>query len=105
MELSEDKKAKLRTLFNLKYIECLMPSVFEAIFPAPNEMTSKGAEDYSFANLNLEFDRWNDWKESHGIKKEIEGEKNYFEIDGIANSTLFIPAEFVEKVFILGFLP
>lgn len=97
MELSEDKKAKLRTLFNLKYIECLMPSMFEAV--------SKGTADYSFANLNLEFDQWDNWKESQGIKKEIKDEKNYFEIDGIANSTLFVPVEFVEKVFILGFLP
>lgn len=97
MELSEEKKTKLKTLFNLKYIECLMPSMFEAV--------NRGTADYSFGNLNLEFDQWNNWKESQGIKEEIEDKKNYFEIDGIANSTLFVPVEFIEKALILGFFP
>lgn len=97
MKLSKEKKFKLQTLFNLKYIECLMPSMHNAL--------SEGAADYSFSNLNLEFDQWNTWKISHGIKEKVEDKKDYVQIEGVANSTMYIPKEFVEKILILGFLP
>ncbi len=101
MELSEDKKSKIKIMFNLKYIECLMPSMFDAI--NNGTINDENLAAYSFANLKL--DQWKNWKENQGIREEVQDKKNYLEIDGIANSTLFVPKEFVEKALVLGFLP
>lgn len=103
MELSEDKKSKIKIMFNLKYIECLMPSMFDAI--NNGTINDENLAEYSFANLNLQFDQWKNWKENQGIREEVQDKKNYLEIDGIANSTLFVPKEFVEKALVLGFFP
>lgn len=97
--MNEDSLIKLKTMFNLKYIDSLIPSMLESI-------DQTGGSEYSFANLKLESSEWEKWKEIHGIKNDLEENlENYIEIKGITNKTLFVPVAFAEKALVLGFLP
>lgn len=99
--MNEDSLMKLKTMFNLKYIDSLIPSMLQSI-------DETGGSEYSFANLKLESSEWEKWKESHGIKfssNDLEEKENYIEIKGITNKTLFVPVAFAEKALVLGFLP
>lgn len=120
MDITEENKQKIRTMFNVRYINGLVAPLFKKIMTGADYDST--AIDYDPDEREIRNAEWKEWVQKHGILKSKDANiKNYVRIEGIADDKTdvcnnegfpnespnyyHLPENFVEKVLVLGFLP